>query len=249
MFKQILKKLVKGEKADSASFVNHLRAQGARIGEDVVIYEPDSNFFGLNNPYNLRIGSHVRVTHGVCVMDHGYDWSVLKVAYGDVLGSTAPVIIGNNVFVGVGSIILKGVTIGNNVIIGAGSVVTHDIPGDSVAAGNPCKVIMGLDEYRQKRHSVQLKEAEALYRSYRSTHPDKVPNKEIFREYFWLFERPDKRGKFSCEEFDRVMHLLDGYELSMHAIQEQKPAFASYEDFLRHCEDVVLRPERPDSRR
>ena len=42
---------------------------------------------------------------------------------------------------GGGAIILPGVTIGDNVVIGAGSVVTKDIPSDSVACGNPCRVV------------------------------------------------------------------------------------------------------------
>lgn len=54
---------------------------------------------------------------------------------------TAPVIIGNNVWIGGGAIILPGVTIGDNVVIGAGSVVTKDIPSNKIAYGNPCKVI------------------------------------------------------------------------------------------------------------
>lgn len=54
---------------------------------------------------------------------------------------TAPVTIGNNVWIGGGSIILPGVTIGNNVTIGAGSVVTKSIPDNKVAVGNPCRVI------------------------------------------------------------------------------------------------------------
>jgi maltose O-acetyltransferase len=53
----------------------------------------------------------------------------------------APVIIGDNVWVGGGSIILPGVSIGDNVTIGAGSVVTKDIPGDWLAFGNPCRVV------------------------------------------------------------------------------------------------------------
>ena len=53
---------------------------------------------------------------------------------------TAPVIIGNNVWIGGGVIILPGVTIGNNVVIGAGSVVTKDIPDNTIAFGNPCRV-------------------------------------------------------------------------------------------------------------
>jgi len=52
-----------------------------------------------------------------------------------------PVTIGNNVWIGGSVTILPGVTIGDNVTIGAGSVVTKDIPSNSVAVGNPCKVI------------------------------------------------------------------------------------------------------------
>lgn len=53
---------------------------------------------------------------------------------------TAPVIIGKNVWIGGGTIILPGVTIGDNTVIGAGSVVTKDIPADTIAYGTPCKV-------------------------------------------------------------------------------------------------------------
>ncbi|KEH99087.1 sugar O-acetyltransferase [Clostridium botulinum] len=54
---------------------------------------------------------------------------------------TAPVKIGNNVWIGGGVVILPGVTIGDNVVIGAGSIVTKDIPSDIIACGNPCRVI------------------------------------------------------------------------------------------------------------
>ena len=54
---------------------------------------------------------------------------------------TAPVTIGDNVWIGGGAIIMPGVTIGNNVVIGAGSVVTKDIPDNTVAYGNPCLVM------------------------------------------------------------------------------------------------------------
>lgn len=54
---------------------------------------------------------------------------------------TAPVHIGNNVWIGGGAIIMPGVTIGDNVVIGAGSVVTKDIPSNKIAYGNPCRVI------------------------------------------------------------------------------------------------------------
>lgn len=54
---------------------------------------------------------------------------------------TAPVTIGDNVWIGGGAIIMPGVTIGNNVVIGAGSVVTKDIPDNTVAYGSPCRVM------------------------------------------------------------------------------------------------------------
>ena len=54
---------------------------------------------------------------------------------------TAPVIIGKNVWIGGGAILMPGVTIGDNVVIGAGSVVTRDIPANTIACGVPCRVI------------------------------------------------------------------------------------------------------------
>ena len=54
---------------------------------------------------------------------------------------TAPVKIGNSVWIGGGAIILPGVTIGDNVVIGAGSVVTKDVPSNTIACGNPCHIV------------------------------------------------------------------------------------------------------------
>jgi acetyltransferase-like isoleucine patch superfamily enzyme len=59
-------------------------------------------------------------------------------------GDSKQIVIGDNVFIGYGTVILKGVTIGNNSVIGANSVVTKNIPENVIAAGNPCKVIKNL---------------------------------------------------------------------------------------------------------
>lgn len=59
--------------------------------------------------------------------------------------------IGDNVFVGMKSIILMGSQIGNNVIIGAGSVVSGNIPSNVVVAGNPAKVVCTLEEYCERQ--------------------------------------------------------------------------------------------------
>ena len=63
-------------------------------------------------------------------------------------GAPSPIIIGDNVWLGVNATILKGVTIGDNSVIGANSLVTSDIPRDVVAAGNPCRVIRSLEAAR-----------------------------------------------------------------------------------------------------
>lgn len=57
-----------------------------------------------------------------------------------------PISVGNNVWIGGNVTVLPGITIGNNVTIGAGSVVTRDIPDNTLAVGNPCRVIKSIDE-------------------------------------------------------------------------------------------------------
>jgi acetyltransferase-like isoleucine patch superfamily enzyme len=61
-----------------------------------------------------------------------------------------PVEIGERVFIGANSVILKGVSIGNNTVIGAGSIVTKSVPGNLVAAGNPCRPLRELTELELK---------------------------------------------------------------------------------------------------
>jgi acetyltransferase-like isoleucine patch superfamily enzyme len=59
-------------------------------------------------------------------------------------GPPKPIVIGDNVWLGVNAVVLKGVTIGENTVIGANSLVVKDIPANVIAAGNPCKVIKVL---------------------------------------------------------------------------------------------------------
>lgn len=61
-----------------------------------------------------------------------------------------PIQIGNNVWIGMNTIVLPGVRIGDNVAISANSVVTNDIPSNSVAAGNPCQILREKPPYRGK---------------------------------------------------------------------------------------------------
>ena len=92
--------------------------------------------------------------------------------YGDVLGSAGHVKIGDNVFIGMNSTILKGVTIGDNVVIGANSLINKDVPSNSVVVGNPQRVVCTIDEYLEKRRAAQLSEAADLYDCWRRNSPE-----------------------------------------------------------------------------
>lgn len=69
-----------------------------------------------------------------------------------------PVTIGSDVWIGGDTVINPGVTIGSNVVIGSGSVVTKDIPDNTVAAGNPCKVIRPITQEDKNYWTIQYEE-------------------------------------------------------------------------------------------
>ena len=125
--KDIIKKIVLGKKASSDKYINYLKKIGVKVGEDVTIYAPTKTFIDEQYPWMISIGNHVRITEGVKILTHDYSWSVLKGLKnnhgGAILGSSGYVIIGDNVFIGMNSVITRNVKIGNNVIIGVGSVV------------------------------------------------------------------------------------------------------------------------------
>lgn len=102
---------------------------------------------------SVTIGSYVLIGGGTLIMDNdchslnymqrgkrgGRDYQGRSID--EMNAKRAPIIIEDDVLIGARCIILKGVTIGARSVIGAGSVVTQSIPPDSIAVGNPCKVI------------------------------------------------------------------------------------------------------------
>lgn len=88
---------------------------------------------------SVRLGVNVRCGANTLIMDsdaHPEDPRA---------GKDAPVVIGDNVWLGANVTVLKGVHIGANSLVGAGSVVTKDVPANVLAAGNPCRVIRNLN--------------------------------------------------------------------------------------------------------
>lgn len=119
------------------------------------IYGSSLSMFSTE-PWLITLGDNVFITNEVQFITHDGGTLILRDKIPD-LEITKPIIVGDNVYIGIRTIVLPGVKIGNNVIIGAGSVVTKDIPDNSVAAGVPARVIKTIDEYRVKAEQESLK--------------------------------------------------------------------------------------------
>ena len=96
----------------------------------------------INGTCGIEIGDNVLFAPGVQLISANHDPSDYRKHL-----DGPPIRIGSNVWIGANVVVLPGVTIGDNVIIGAGSIVTKDIPADSVAVGNPCRVIRKKGPY------------------------------------------------------------------------------------------------------
>lgn len=112
---------------------------------DYVLISPGTRISASDS---IRIGHSVMMAHGVYITDS--DWHGLydRTARDE---QPAPVVIGDNVWLGDRCSVLKGVSIGDNSIVGAGAVVTRDVPANVVVAGNPARIVKQLDAERGYR--------------------------------------------------------------------------------------------------
>ncbi len=126
-----------------------------KVHGGILIEQP----FYCDYGYNIEVGNNFYANHNLVILDEA------PVKFGDNvfiapncsfytaghpiepternkgLEYALPITVGNNVWIGGNVCVLPGVSIGDNCVIGAGSVVVDDIPANSVAVGNPCKVI------------------------------------------------------------------------------------------------------------
>lgn len=141
-FKSIISQLKKVYILLLKGGVGYARSIEVKVGNNCRIF---TTSFGAE-PFLIEIGDHVTITSGVIILTHdGSTWLIR-----DEKGRRylyRKVTIGNNVFIGVNSIIMPGVIIEDNVIIGAGSVVTKSIPTGVIVAGNPARIISYLKDY------------------------------------------------------------------------------------------------------
>jgi len=112
------------------------------------------DFSGITNTIiaskcSVTIGDHVNIGNGTILLDsdlHSLDWQTRSDRSVDATqSSNKPIVIGDHVFIGMRSMILKGVTIGEKSIIAAGSVVTRDIPAGEIWGGNPARMIKKIN--------------------------------------------------------------------------------------------------------
>ena len=114
------------------------RLLGVKIGKNTMIS------LGANIDVHrgkVSIGDNCLITSGVKILSHDGASRMINI---DDFGN-GEVIIGNNIFIGVNAVILKGVNIGDNSVIGAGAIVSKDVPPQSLVVGNPGKVIRKLE--------------------------------------------------------------------------------------------------------
>lgn len=141
--------------------IKYARSLGVKVGEGTVFYGAKAEMFSTE-PWVITIGKQCHITAGVLFVTH--DAATLSVR--DECGPwtiVGNIVLGDNVYVGIRTIILPGVHIGDNAIIGAGSVVTKDIPANVVAAGVPCKVIGSREKYIEKVKRIKAGEEERYY--------------------------------------------------------------------------------------
>lgn len=154
----------------------YAKEQGVIMKGKVFFHTTPVGMFG-SEPWMITLGDNVHITSEVRFITHDGGTLPLRKEVPD-LEITKPITVGNDVFIGVRSLIMPGVHIGNRCIIAAGSVVTKDIPDNQVWGGVPARFIKSTDDYMEKLQHESLhlghlkgeEKAKELKKIYNITH-------------------------------------------------------------------------------
>lgn len=150
---------------------------GVSVGDNCRIY---TTKFGTE-PFLISIGSNVTLTSGVTFITHDGSGCLFEDEKGRRY-NYSHIKIGNNVFVGLNSIIMPGVLIEDNVIIAAGSVVTKSIQMNTIVGGVPAKIIGDVGTFRNKVMEHWISEQEICKSSTFKIRINNISNK-VYKEY------------------------------------------------------------------
>lgn len=148
--------------------LRRLKAKGVTLGENSVVY--GTTFSTSYKGDQFYIGNNCTIT-GSTLLGHDASPTIFLSELinrdkpwlpGARSSFRKPIVIGDNVFIGYGSIIMPGVNIGSNVVIAAGSVVTRNVPSNSVYGGNPAELIKGIDSFIEKYRHLYNSDPEAF---------------------------------------------------------------------------------------
>ena len=228
-----LKQKLFPELFSSKDMLYFLRSAGIKVGKGTVFYHPGHTVVDTSRPCLLEIGEYCKIASGVTILTHDYSRAVLRRTHGEILGEARKTVIGENVFIGMNSIILMGTRIGSNVIVGAGAVVSGIVPDNVVVAGNPARVIRTLEEHYSIRKDKCLDEAVEFAVCFKECN-GRWPNVKELNPFFTLFL---ERSEETLKENGISMALGGDVEQEVLAdFLKSTPAFSGYEEFISYCE-------------
>ncbi|MGF6393892.1 acyltransferase [Pseudomonas plecoglossicida] len=135
--------------------VEYARRIGVSINGRVTIYGSSYAMFS-SEPYLVTLGDNVFISIDARFVCHDGSTLPFRKDIPD-LELAGEISVGNNVFIGMGALVLANVKIGNNCIVGANSVVTKDVPDGVIVAGNPARVVSETAEFLKRAERKSLK--------------------------------------------------------------------------------------------